>query len=197
MEQQIVTAHDLFPHIRIVLGMVIGLGVARLLSGIARIIQHPKQYPLYPVHLAWAASVLLMLAHFWWWEFGLFRVDQWTFGKYLFLIGYAVALFLLCALLFPESLLDYRSYEQYFYERRAWFFGVLAAIYVIDIGDTLLKGDAHLASFGIEYLIRTPLIILLCIVAMFVNNRRFHVSFVGGKLLYQFWWITRFFDTIV
>ncbi|WP_425537707.1 hypothetical protein [Pseudaminobacter soli (ex Li et al. 2025)] len=177
--------------------MVIGLGVARLLSGIARIIQHPKQYPLYPVHLAWAASVLLMLAHFWWWEFGLFRVDQWTFGKYLFLIGYAVALFLLCALLFPESLLDYRSYEQYFYERRAWFFGVLAAIYVIDIGDTLLKGDAHLASFGIEYLIRTPLIILLCIVAMFVNNRRFHVSFVGGKLLYQFWWITRFFDTIV
>src|SRR4029078_13399532 len=49
-----------FPHIRIVMGMVVGLGVTRLLSGVARIIQHPSQYGLYPVHLAWTASVLLM-----------------------------------------------------------------------------------------------------------------------------------------
>ena len=37
------------PHVRIVMGMVIGLGVARLLYGVARIVQHPKCYRLYPV----------------------------------------------------------------------------------------------------------------------------------------------------
>lgn len=47
MNQQLPYAHDIFPHTRIVLGMVIGLGVTRLLSGLARIVQHPGQYRLY------------------------------------------------------------------------------------------------------------------------------------------------------
>ena len=101
------------------MGMVVGLGVTRLLSGVARIMQHPKGYRLYSVHLAWVASVLLMLMHFWWWEFGLFAVEQWTFGIYLFIVSYAVLLFLLCALLFPDSMLDYTSYEDFFISRRA------------------------------------------------------------------------------
>ena len=32
--------NELFPHIRIVIGMVIGLAIARLLTGIARLIQN-------------------------------------------------------------------------------------------------------------------------------------------------------------
>ena len=191
------SAHDIFPHIRIVMGMVIGLGLTRLLSGVARIVQHPKQYQLYGVHLAWVALVLLMLVHFWWWEFGLYEIAEWTFGKYLFLIGYAVALFLLCAFLFPESMQDYRSYEDYFYSRRAWFFGLLAATYLLDIVDTLLKGEAHFARFGNEYLIRTPVMVGLCAVAILSRNRRFHMAFVAFALVYQFWWILRLFDTIV
>ncbi|MHA6643872.1 hypothetical protein [Mesorhizobium sp. A623] len=191
-----VSAHDIFPHIRIVMGMVIGLGVTRLLSGLARIVQHPKQYLLYPVHLAWVASVLLMLVHFWWWEFSLFQVDNWTFGKYLFVIGYAVVLFLLCALLFPDSMQDYRGYEDYFYARRAWFFGLLAATYLLDVVDTLLKGEAHFARFGHEYLIRTPVFVALCIIAILVRDKRYHIAFVAFALAYQAWWILRLFDTI-
>ena len=197
MEQQIAAAHDIFPHIRIVMGMVVGLGVARLLSGVARIVQHPKQYPLYPVHLAWVASVLLMLVHFWWWEFGLFQIENWTFGKYLFIIFYAVTLFLLCALLFPDSMQDYRGYEDFFYARRAWFFGLLATTYLLDVVDTLLKGEAHFARFGIEYFLRTPVFVALCIVAILVRDRRFHVVFVALTLIYQISFILRLFDTIV
>ncbi|MBN9549566.1 MAG: hypothetical protein J0H31_12000, partial [Alphaproteobacteria bacterium] len=104
MATEIASQHDIFPHIRIIMGMVIGLGVTRLLSGTARIVQHPRQYRLYTVHIAWVASVLLMLVHFWWWEFGLYAIENWTFGKYLFIIVYAITLFLLCALLFPDSI---------------------------------------------------------------------------------------------
>lgn len=196
MEPQITAAPDLFPHIRIVLGMVIGLGVARLLSGVAKILQHPKRYRLYPLHFAWACSVMLMLVHFWWWEFGLSKVEVWSFGKYFFVFSYAVTLFLLCALLFPDNLEEYRSYEEFFYERRGWFFGVLATTYILDIGDTLMKGTAHQLSFGPEYLIRTPLIILLCIIAAVVKNRVFHTIFLIFKFGYQIYWILRHFDTI-
>ena len=196
VQEAVISAHDVFPHIRIVMGMVIGLGVARLLSGLARIVQHPKQYRLYSVHLAWVASVLLMLVHFWWWEFGLFQIDSWTFGKYLFVIGYAIVLFLLCALLFPDTMQDYRGYEDYFYARRAWFFGLLATTYLLDVVDTLLKGEPHFARFGHEYLIRTPVFVILCIAAACIRDRRYHVAFVAFTLIYQAWWIMRLFDTI-
>lgn len=197
MEQPLSQVHDVFPHLRIVMGMVIGLGVTRLLSGVARIIQHPKAYKLYPVHLAWVASLLLMLVHFWWWEFGLYQIVDWTFGKYLFIIGYAVTLYLMCAFLFPDSMQDYQSYEDYFFARRNWFFGLLAATYLLDVVDTLLKGEAHFARFGHEYLIRTPLFVVLCGIAVFTTNRRFHLAFIVFALIYQAWWILRLFDTIV
>ncbi|OQM73799.1 hypothetical protein [Manganibacter manganicus] len=195
MEQQAL-AHDIFPHLRIVMGMIVGLGVTRLLSGVARIVQHPKQYPLYPVHLAWVASILLLLAHFWWWQFGLFHIEHWTFGKYLFLLGYAVILFLLAALLFPDSMLDYQGYEDFFYARRAWFFGLLGLTYGLDIVDTLLKGKAHFANLGTEYLLRSPLFIALCIAAILIRDRRFHIAFVTFALIYQVFFILRHFDTI-
>jgi hypothetical protein len=167
------------------------------LSGLARIVQHPGQYKLYPVHLAWVASVLLMLVHFWWWEFGLYAIETWTFGKYLFIIFYAITLFLLCALLFPDSMLDYTSYEDFFYSRRGWFFGLLAATYLLDVIDTLLKGPEHFARFGNEYLFRTPVFVVLCIVAILVRDRRFHIAFVAAALVYQISFILRLFDTIV
>ncbi|MEQ1954576.1 hypothetical protein [Mesorhizobium sp. CN2-181] len=194
-DQAAIAAQE-FTHIRIVMGMVVGLGVTRLLSGVARIIQHPGQYKLYAVHLAWVASLLLMLVHFWWWQFGLYQIPLWTFGIYLFIIGYAVILFLLCALLFPDSMHDYKGYEDYFLSKRAWFFGLLAVTYLLDVIDTLLKGEQHFAQFGNEYLIRTPLFVILCLTAIVTANKTFHRAFVAFALLYQASWIWRLFDTI-
>ncbi len=191
-----VTAAEVFPHIRIVIGMVVGLGVTRLLTGLARMIQHPDRDAIYGVHLAWVASLLLYLVHFWWWEFGLFGIEDWTFGTYLFVIGYAVTLFLLCALLFPDSMADYSGYEDFFLARRGWFFGLLAATYGMDVIDTLIKGEEHFARFGIEYLIRTPLLIALCLIAIWTRDRRFHIAFVAFTLIYQISWIARLFDRI-
>ena len=189
-------AADVFPHVRIVMGMVIGLGVTRLLSGLARIVQHPRQYPLDPVHLSWVASLLLTLIHFWWWEFGLFGIRHWTFEIYFFIVLYAVTLFLLCALLFPDSMEGYTGYEDYFYARRAWFFGLLAATYLFDVVDTLIKGEAHFARFGVEYLFRTPIFVLLCLIAIRTTDRRFHRAFIAFTLIYQISWILRLFSSI-
>jgi hypothetical protein len=195
MEMPIPSA-DVFPHVRVVLGMVIGLGVTRLLSGVARIVQHPGQYPVSAVHLGWVALMLLTLVHFWWWQFGLFSITHWTFEIYFFVITYAIVLFLLCALLFPDSMQDYSGYEDFFFARRAWFFSSLGATYLLDVVDTLVKGEAHFARFGDEYLIRTPIFVALCIVAIWTSDRRFHRAFVALALVYQIVWILRLFQTI-
>ena len=197
MQQQALSAHDIYPHIRTVMGMVIGLGLTRLLSGVARIVQHPADHLLYPVHLAWVASVMLSLVHFWWWEFGLFQIAIWTFGTYLFVIGYSVLLFLQCALLFPDSLQRYEGYEDFFLARRAWFFGLLAATSLLDVIDTLIKGEEHFARFAGEYMVRTPILVILCIVAARTRSPIFHVTFVSLALAYQLSWIFRLFDTLI
>lgn len=196
MIQQAISVHDIYPHIRVVMGMVIGLGVTRLLLGVSRIVQHPNQQLLYSVHLLWVASVLLSLVHFWWWEFGLYQIEMWTFGIYLFVISYSILLFLQCALLFPDSLQEYESYQEFFLARRAWFFGLLATTSVFDVIDTLIKGKEHLAHFGAEYMARTCILVILCIAAAKTRSQTFHLTFVSLALVYQLSWIFRLFDTL-
>ena len=97
-----VSAAELFPHVRIVMGTVIGLGITRLLMGVAGLVQHPDRAKISPIHLLWTLSILVELILFWWWEFALYEVTDWSFGIFAFLIFYAITLFLLAALLFPE-----------------------------------------------------------------------------------------------
>ncbi|TGQ50071.1 hypothetical protein EN854_34435, partial [Mesorhizobium sp. M4B.F.Ca.ET.211.01.1.1] len=94
------------------------------LKGLSSAIQHPGKTRIYPVHMAWVASMVLYILHFWWWEFSLREIAQWTFGIYLYLLFYAFIIYLLCSMLFPDSLKEYDGYEDYFMSRRAWFFGL-------------------------------------------------------------------------
>src|ERR1700743_1989284 len=131
---------DIFMHVRLVMAFVISLSTARLLTGVSRFVQHPSKVRVYPVHLIWTFSVLLMLIHFWWWEFWLTGLLQWNFAIYTFLIAFAITLFLLCSILYPDNLAEYAGYEDYFYSRRAWFFGLFAPTFVFGFIDTLIKG---------------------------------------------------------
>ena len=51
----------IFSHVRVVIGMVVSLSLARVLTGVAAFIQHPGKVKAYPVHLAWAGFLLLFL----------------------------------------------------------------------------------------------------------------------------------------
>jgi hypothetical protein len=64
-------AHEQFIHVRIIIGIVTGLTVTRLLTGLARFVQHPVRDRIYLAHLAWSFFPLLAIVHFWWFEFGL------------------------------------------------------------------------------------------------------------------------------
>jgi hypothetical protein len=186
---------ELFPHVRIVMGMVVGLGITRLLMGYAGLIQHPKRARLSLIHLLWGFSILVELVLFWWWEFELYNVQHWNFGLFAFLIGYSVTLFLLAALLFPDKLDDYDGYEDFFLKRRHWFFTILAATFLLDIVDTLVKGEPYFDTLGIQYLIQVPAGIVLAIVAIRTPNRNFHLGLVILHLCYQAWWIFLLFNT--
>jgi hypothetical protein len=185
-----------FMHIRIVLGIVLGLALTVLLKGMARFVQHPGREHIYWVHMGWAISMFVLLVHFWWWEFRLIHVHPWSFLAYAFLILYVVVLFLLCTLLFPDDLAEYAGWRDYFQSRRAWFFGIMATLYLIDFGDTLIKGNPYYRHFGIEYPIRNVVYIVLSLVAMRVRSETFHRCFVVFAIVYELSWIYRLYDYV-
>jgi hypothetical protein len=186
---------DLLLHIRVVISIIVGLCITTLLSGFARFVQHPKRAKVSILHLGWAASLLLWVIHFWWWEFRLTLVPQWTFAIYFFVILYAILFYFLCTLLFPSDLKDYAGYEDYFLSRRKWFFGFLAATFIADVIDTSLKGSDYLHSFGLEYPIRIAVSLAVCCIAMFTKNRRIQLTLLAVSLLYQISFIVRLYST--
>ena len=187
---------ELFPHVRIVMGMIVGLGITRLLMTVAGLIQHPARSRVSAIHLLWIASILVELVLFWWWEFALFRLEHWTFAITLFLILYAVTLFLLAALLSPDNIAEYDGYEDFFLKRRVWFFGLFAATFVLDTVDSLIKGETYWNRFGADYYIQVPLGLILCAIAIRSVDRRVHLAAVLLHLAYQVYWIGRFFYTV-
>jgi hypothetical protein len=187
------TAHDAFFHVRVLIGIVTGLAVTRLLTGLARFVQSPSRVD--PVHLGWVFFLLLGVMHFWWFEFDLGRVARWTFQYYFFVVSYAALFFFTCAILFPDHM-EEASYAEYFHARQAWFYGLLAAIFLVDMADTALKGAEHFRSFGPLYPVRQVGFAALAVVAIFVRDRRFHVGFVALALVAEVWWILRQFDVL-
>lgn len=185
-----------FLHIRVLLGIILGLAITTLLKGMARFVQHPGRERIYWVHLGWAVSMFILLTHFWWWEFRLIHVHAWTITAYAFLIFYVVVLFLLCTLLFPDDIGDYSGWQDYFQSRRKWFFGIMALSYLIDFIDTAIKGSLYFQSRGPEYPLRNLGFVLMCLIAMRTRSEWFHRAFVVAGILYELSWIYRLYDFV-
>jgi hypothetical protein len=186
-----ISAHELFTHVSIVMCMVVGLAITRTLAGVAGFIQHPGRQRLSLLHMLWVGSMLLELVLFWWWEFGLSRLTAWSFGIFVFVISYAVVLYLLVALLFPDSISEYAGYEDFFIKRRRWFFGLLATTFVLDVLDTLVKGLAHWTQLSSDYLVQVPIGLMLCLVGSLSARRSAQLALVALNIAYQLYWVGR------
>jgi len=187
---------NVYFHIRIVLGMVLGLSITRLLSGVAIFVQHPRRERVSWLHLGWTLLMFLLVIHFWWYEFHLRMIHRMTFPIYLFLLVFGSTHFLLCALLYPGDIEEYGGYEDYFMSRRGWFFGLFAALQGLDLIDTTIKGGDYFASLGWEYLFHNAALAGLAVAAIFIRDRRFHIAFVVAAFLYEASWIWRLYDDL-
>jgi len=179
------TGDGLYLHIRVVLGIVLGLGITTLLRGIASIIEHPRRYHWSWIHMSWVAWALVTVVTFWWWEYRLAGVARWTFESYLFVITYCSSFYLLAVLLFPGDVDEYGSYEAYLLARRPWFFGLIAAMTLMDLIDTGLKGAGRWQALGIAYPIHTATMLAIAVLGIVLNKRGAQLALALVALAYQ------------
>ena len=183
-----------FMHIKSIIAIILGLSLTHLIKGSVNFIQHPGRKKFSLLHFLWVVYIFLLIIHFWWWEFNLKLVIQWNFADYLFIITYIMLYYLLCAILYPDDLKDYKGYEDYFFSRKNWFFSVLALCFTADIVDTFLKGNNYFLATIPEYFPRIIAHILLCIMAVLIKNKTFHYVLAVVFILYEISFIFRFFN---
>ena len=182
----------LFEYISVLTSIIIGLGLAHLLRGLAGLVQHPGRHKVYWVHLVWVGYMFFNMIFFWWWEFALVKIDVWYFQDYLFIVFYAVVLYLMCAMLFPGDLAEYDGFRDYFLSRRRWFFALLAATFIIDIYDTMLKGPDHIAQLGMGYVAITVTYLAVSAVAIASKRHSVHAVIAVLAFVYQVAWAFTF-----
>jgi hypothetical protein len=187
---------NIFAYVRTIISIIVGLSIGRLLTGLARFVQHPSHQKIYPVHLVWTFFMLLNVIYFWWWEFHLANV-AWTFVLYCFVIIYASTFFFLCTMLFPDTMYEYTGFRDYFMSRRKWFFGILIATFLLDVIDTLIKGPTYLNSLGPEYWVRLASYIIASAIAIRVESQRFHLAYAVVALIGEGAWALSLYDTLV
>lgn len=90
----------------------------------------------------------------------------------------------MCSLLFPKDFSGYDGFKGYFYEKRAWFFGVFALSEIIGLGDTAIKGMAYFHGLGAQYVIALTATVAFSIGAIFTRNEKFHAAFAVVALSY-------------
>jgi hypothetical protein len=186
----------MFDYVMVLASVIIGLGVTQLLQGVATVIQHPERKRAYWVHLIWVAFIFFNTVFWWWWQFSYRGVETWTFPLYLFVILYAVVMYINCAMLIPADMDGYADFKDFFYSRRRWIFGALIVFLVMDLVDTSLKGSAHFANLGPEYPLRIAGYGALCLAGAITRNQRFHATAALLGIAYQVTWAIRYFATV-
>jgi len=164
--------------------IVLALGIARLLTGVGRILQARGSVHTYWVHLVWTLNLFLFIVMTWW---ILFRWQYWTDWNYflfLFLLASPIVTFLQAVLLFPETLDEGADLKKYFYHNRRWFFVLGAILAPLDLIDTALKGWDHLAAQGVIYIITITLLFALNVTAALTAREGFHKFYALFLLAY-------------
>jgi len=193
----VIKAVRIFDYVMMLTAIVIGLALTHLMQGVGKILENPRGTRVWWVHLLWVAHMMLMSVFWWWFEFNLRVVVRWTFQLYAFVLSYAFLIYLVCTLLFPSNLGEHTDFKSYFLSRRRWFFGLLIAILLVDLLDTLNKGTAHFASLGIEYPVSQAAFVILCAVGMVSARERVQAVIVILELGYLVLRVGRFFDVPV
>ena len=134
-----------FEYAMVLISIIVGLAITHILAGLGSAV-HRLRGAGPPIHLeitylTWVAFVFTWLVSFWWWEFKWNELaPEFGIGLYLFLVLYAVSLFLMAVILVPHRLSGVADSWEYFLSIRPWFYGGLLLVNAIDLADSFMKG---------------------------------------------------------
>lgn len=169
-----------FEFVMVLVSIIVALGVAELLAGIARIMRGELQ--VYWIHAVWIFTLLVMQLQYCWSLFDLEARNEWVFLDLVRLLTPPITLFLASSLLFPSRTERVDLEEYYFAKRKPVFallFGVMFFYGILSLSVSLLSllQFAGVAMMGTLFMTDRPQIHAALTLAYAVANLFFVASF--------------------
>jgi len=113
----------------VLVSIIVGLGVAEILTGIARQFRSRATSVAYWVHSCGVAVIFLALLQNWWELWELRNVDEWVFSGLVLMLLPPAGLYLIAHLIFHDPIEGAEIKAYYYGEMRpVWWLAVLVAI---------------------------------------------------------------------
>jgi hypothetical protein len=176
-----------FDYVMALAAVIVGLALTHMLVSVTRMVEGPARPKLDWVHLTWLAGIFVTVLLWWWAEFQWSTTTSWTFAMYLFILIYAVLLFLMSAALVPANGNGHIDYRDFFDGRKGWFLGLIVAYVLIDFVDSALKGTSHLRELGWQYMFSEFATVIVAVAAMLIRSRTFQGVVAIAFLVDQLW----------
>jgi len=150
----------------VLIGVIVGLALCQILTGLAAIVVNRRSVRVYWVHLVWVGILFVQLAYYWHVQHTVLEVQR-EFSGYVAAMFFPTLLYVGVALLLPQvepgRPFDYRSH---YYENSRWFFAICAAgVFVLAVRNT--SRLAEIATVG--NFIRLAALAALCVL---IRTRR-------------------------
>ncbi|MES2176897.1 MAG: hypothetical protein V4550_03445 [Gemmatimonadota bacterium] len=174
-----------FEHLSVLISIVLGLGLAHMLTTLHELIQARARVRVYWLSIVWFVLIFISLIEWWWASFALRTTLKWNFFYFLFILLSPISMYLAAAFVLPtdserdDRIIDLR---EYYFSNSAWFFGILAVSPALDAIRRALQAGSFFASGAASNAISA---VLLTSVAV-VKRPWYHVLItviVGGLFL--------------
>jgi hypothetical protein len=124
-----------FEHLSVLISIVLGLGIAHLLTTVHELIQARARVRVYWLPIVWAILIFVSLIEWWWASFALRTNLKWNFFYFLFVLMSPVTMYLAAAFVLPddsETDDDVIDLRRYYCENSLALFSILAVSPALD-----------------------------------------------------------------
>jgi len=185
-----------FEFVSIILSIVIGLGITRVLGGLAGALRHRGTFRSHRATVVWSVTVLLMQVLYWLGTVNSYRQKEpvITMASFATLLLGSIALYFAASLILPDEIGPDSDLSRHFAAVRRPFYVVLASVPVLELTDTLTHGLPTLAALGWPYHVALATVFVGAAVGYISEERRTHeiLSLLAGIGVVG-WLLVRFY----
>jgi len=105
---------SLFEFLMILLSIIVGLGLAEILTGVGRIFREGRQSEFSWIHSALVAAVFFGLLQTFWESWSLRSIEEWTFPAMLLMLSSPILLMTIAHILFPTQV-EHENLREYYF----------------------------------------------------------------------------------
>lgn len=159
-----------FEYLNVLISIILGLAIARILTGLATVITARERVDFYWPPVVWAIWIFFISAQHWWAQWTLQFTKRWTFLDFALLLLVPVCMFLLSALVLPEREEDGKiDLGEWFFRNREWFFGIMFFVPGLSIAEELVRNGHMGNALNFAFLLIFEAVIA---VAFFLKSRK-------------------------